>query len=95
MAKTKEELNALAEEVKTLQSKLSELSEEELNEISGGFDALILRQVAPMGMGKIMGDTLKQGLMGQSQPGKEEIRILGGQSNDPLFIVDGLPEREE
>ena len=92
MAKTKEELYALAEEVKTLQSKLSELSEEELNEVSGGFDALILRQVAPMGVGKIMGDTLKQGLMGQSQPG-EELKRMGG--NDPLIVVDGLPEREE
>ena len=36
MAKTKEELNALTEEVKALQNKLSELSEEELQEVSGG-----------------------------------------------------------
>ena len=34
--KTKEELNALREEVKTLNKKLAELSEEELEQVSGG-----------------------------------------------------------
>ena len=34
--KTKEELNALKEEVETLNKKLAELSEEELKQISGG-----------------------------------------------------------
>ena len=34
--KTKEELNALKEEVETLSKKLAELSEEELEEVAGG-----------------------------------------------------------
>ena len=35
--KTKEELNALKEEVEALNQKLAELSEEELKQISGGY----------------------------------------------------------
>ena len=34
--KTKEELNALKEEVETLNRKLSELSKEELEQVTGG-----------------------------------------------------------
>ena len=34
--KTKEELNALKEEVETLNKKLDELTEEELEQVSGG-----------------------------------------------------------
>ena len=36
MAKTQEELNALKEEVETLNQKLAELTEEELAQVSGG-----------------------------------------------------------
>ena len=36
--KTKEELNALKEEFETLNRKLAELSEEELAQVSGGFE---------------------------------------------------------
>ena len=36
MSKTKEELNALKEEVETLNKKLAELTEEELAQVSGG-----------------------------------------------------------
>ena len=36
MVKTKEELNQLKQEYETLAAKLSELSEEELNQISSG-----------------------------------------------------------
>ena len=36
--KTKEELNALKEEVETLNKKLAELTEEELEQVAGGFD---------------------------------------------------------
>ena len=39
--KTKEELNALKEEVETLNKKLHELSEEELEQVNGGFENLI------------------------------------------------------
>ena len=35
--KTKEELNALKEEVETLSKKLAELNEDELAEVTGGF----------------------------------------------------------
>ena len=36
--KTKEELNALKEEVETLNKKLAELTEEELAQVSGGVE---------------------------------------------------------
>ena len=36
--KTKEELNTLKEEVETLNKKLAELTEEELAQVSGGWD---------------------------------------------------------
>ena len=36
--KTKEELNALKEEIETLNKKLHELTEEELAQVSGGVD---------------------------------------------------------
>lgn len=36
--KTKEELNALKEEVETVNKKLAELSEEELTQVYGGMD---------------------------------------------------------
>ena len=36
--KTKEELNALKEEVETLNEKLHELTEEELEQVLGGFE---------------------------------------------------------
>ena len=39
--KTKEELNALKEEVETLNKKLHELSEEELEHVTGGVPKLI------------------------------------------------------
>ena len=35
--KTKEELNALKEEVETLNKKLCELTDEELEQVSGGY----------------------------------------------------------
>ena len=37
--KTKEELDALKEEIKDLNKKLAELTEEELTQVSGGFNA--------------------------------------------------------
>ena len=38
--KSKEELNALKEEVKTLNKKLAELTEEELAQVTGGWDVI-------------------------------------------------------
>ena len=42
MSKSKEELNALKEEVETLNRKLHELTEEELEQVSGGVAASAL-----------------------------------------------------
>ncbi|MBQ0090146.1 MAG: bacteriocin [Prevotellaceae bacterium] len=39
MAKTKEELNAIKEEVEALKEKLVELTEEELEQVTGGYDS--------------------------------------------------------
>ena len=46
MSKTKEELNALKEEVETLNEKLAELTEEELAQVTGG----VLRDGAEPGV---------------------------------------------
>ena len=40
--KTNEELNALKVEVETVSKKLHELNEEELSQVSGGFENLII-----------------------------------------------------
>ena len=45
--KTKEELNALKEEVENLNKKLHELTEEELAEVSGGWDVLSVEVSLP------------------------------------------------
>ena len=39
--KTKKELNALKEEVETLNKKLHELTEEELEQVSGGLESAV------------------------------------------------------
>ena len=44
--KTKEELNAIKEEVETLNKKLAELSEEELEQVSGGIPRLKIKDIA-------------------------------------------------
>ena len=43
--KTKEELNAIKEEVETLNKKLAELSEEELEQVSGGIPRLKIKDI--------------------------------------------------
>ncbi|MBQ0036919.1 MAG: hypothetical protein KBT35_08395 [Firmicutes bacterium] len=45
MAKTKEELNTLKEEIETLNNKLGELTEEELVQIAGGIDLPTLSRI--------------------------------------------------
>lgn len=42
MPKTKEELNTLKEEIASLSTKLKELSEDELNEVTGGLGSVPL-----------------------------------------------------
>ena len=46
--KTKEELNALKEEVENLSKKLAELSEDEMEEVTGG---KVIRREIPVGPG--------------------------------------------
>ena len=49
--KTKEELNALKEEVETVSEKLAELTEEEIAQVSGGVvrsDLLTMRMFGPI-----------------------------------------------
>ena len=55
--KTKEELNTLREEVKTLNKKLSELTEEELAQVAGGMNATALQEkllAAEVAAGKVL-----------------------------------------
>ena len=47
--KTKEELNALKEEVKTVKKKLSALTDEELEQVTGGVALGIERVLGPAG----------------------------------------------
>ena len=50
--KTKEELNELKAEVLKLSEKLQELSEDELNEVSGGMKIVVIKSSAdPLGFG--------------------------------------------
>ena len=103
--KTKEELNALKEEVENLNNKLAELSEDEMEEVTGGI--VSLKQPAfiyNMFMEK-SGENITQALQNRiagvkmqnsdSQPGKEmQTRIRGQRSlsasNDPLLVSDSL-----
>ena len=52
--KTKEELNALKEEVETLNKKLAELNEDELQQVSGGnyFNELTIGDITPTLVGR-------------------------------------------
>ena len=47
MSKTKEELNAIKEEVETVNKKLSELTPEEIAQVSGGFGPVQLTTEEP------------------------------------------------
>ena len=51
MAKTKEELKALKEEVETVNEKLQELTEEELEQVTGGNTDFIIGQENPASSG--------------------------------------------
>ena len=44
MAKTQEELNAIKEDVETLNNKLNELTEEELAQVSGGVSTVRVKE---------------------------------------------------
>ena len=55
--KTKEELNALKEEVETVNKKLHELTEEELVQVSGGLDPALIYELDRVVPGGGRGDT--------------------------------------
>ena len=75
--KTKEELNALKEEVETVSKKLHELTEEELEQVTGGI--FNPADIESMGV-------LKDAVAGAT------IRVRGvtsiNASNEPLIVVD-------
>ena len=75
--KTKEELNALKEEVETVSKKLHELTEEELEQVTGGI--FNPADIESMGV-------LKDAVAGAT------IRVRGATSinasNEPLIVVD-------
>ena len=56
--KTKEELNALKEEVETLNKKLAELSEDELAQVAGGETWWLVDQKQPTGA-ETVGQSIK------------------------------------
>ena len=60
--KTKEELNALKEEVETVSRKLAELTEEELEQVSGGHDLDPLQLKDYAAVRKMLEQAFKQGL---------------------------------
>ena len=64
MSKSKEELDKLKEEVETVNKKLSELTDEELEQVTGG--QVIVAKVAAMLAGAVMqGVALDGTVMGQ------------------------------
>lgn len=88
--KTQEELYALKEEVENVSKKLSELTDEELEQVTGGSASAIAVGVALQG--RVGGVQLGSD---NGQPGEgAQIRVRGGKSftgsNDPLIIIDGF-----
>ena len=77
--KTKEELNALKEEVNTLNMKLAELSDDELKEVTGGF-------IPPYPPCKIAPDVGNKDVVGVDQSGWDEPKYILGADG----IVSGM-----
>ena len=78
MAKTQEELNALKEEVETVNRKLHELTEEELEQVNGGMSTGATVQVKGEDIAKLNTTEALQGKVGgvvvissEGQPGSE------------------------
>ena len=83
MSKTKEELNTLKEEVESVTKKIHELTEEELEQVTGGSN------VSTMLEGKVAGVEITS----DGQPGATAtIRVRGASSvtasSEPLYVVD-------
>lgn len=87
MKKSKEELNALKKECEAMSLKLRELSDEELDLVTGG-------GVGEALTGKLPGVQIMTASAKPILPIYGKIRVRGGvsttQSNDPLYIVDGF-----
>lgn len=84
MAKTKEELNALRKECESLVTKLHELTEDEINMVTGGAHGQSISEV--IGEAKANRIDLDKDM-------KIRIRGAGGinEGGNPLYVVDGIP----
>ena len=84
MAKTKEELNLIKEQFESFKQKISELSEEELKEISGG----TIIQVGPEFPKEIKGISVEEkegyviGLLGPTGSGKSTLLRIPMENRD-------------
>lgn len=82
MAKTKEELQTIKEEFETIATKLSELNEDELKEISGGMRNVIealKNQLTPLNQGLISFKNNKKpviSVLRQSQKDADAVRFV-------------------
>ena len=76
MKKTKEELNGLKQECKEMGSKLRELSEDELDQVTGGRPELNNLLPILVAYGLVAANDVK-------------VRSING-SNQPLYVVDGV-----
>ena len=89
MKKTKEELNELKQECKEMGSKLRELSDDELNLVTGGINNVLIGYISGLIIPTVTGGSVIP------MYGETSIRVRGGgsitQSNEPLYIVDGFP----
>ena len=82
MSKSKEELNKLKEEVETVNKKLQELTEEELEQVTGGSN------ISTMLEGKVPGVQITSDGQSGADP---SVRIRGRGSfgsTAPLYVID-------
>ena len=87
--KTKEELNVLKQECEKLDSKLRELSEDELDQVTGGASKLA-GYVPGFGVGVLMGGVFS---MFANSTNLVCGRTSQLQDNNPLYIIDGVPTK--
>lgn len=87
--KTNEELKELKQECEVMNSKLRELSDDELNLVTGGINNTSFGFLPGVIFPFITGGPM------MSAHDEVSVRVRGGgsitQSNEPLYIVDGFP----